>query len=174
MRVPVDAQLGDLQELRLLGVAATEHGVHPQNELADTERLHEVVVGPELEADDAIDLLALRRDHDDRNVLRARFALEGGTHGGARAVRQHEIEQNDVRQRLAREAQSGLGRRRRLHSVPRLREVVLENFPQVGLVLDEDYACHGHRTYGGRGSLAGSRRDISVTRIGGRARLEKK
>ena len=37
-----------------------------KQELAHAERLHHVVVGAELEADDAVDLLALRRQHHDR------------------------------------------------------------------------------------------------------------
>ena len=47
---------------------AARDGPDPRDELAQPERLDDVVVRAELEPDDAVDLLALRRDHDDRHV----------------------------------------------------------------------------------------------------------
>ena len=51
---------------------APQHRPEPQHELADAERLRHVVVRAELEADHAVDLLALRREHHHRHVPRAR------------------------------------------------------------------------------------------------------
>ena len=50
------------------------HGADARDELAEAERLDDVVVGAELEADDAVDLLAPRGHHDDRHVASARAA----------------------------------------------------------------------------------------------------
>ena len=45
------------------------HGADAGHELAEAERLHDVVVGTQLEADDAVDLVAARGHHDDGDVV---------------------------------------------------------------------------------------------------------
>ena len=51
------------------GRAASAHDrPHARDELAGAERLHDVVVGAELEAHDPVDLLAASGEHDDRDV----------------------------------------------------------------------------------------------------------
>ncbi len=46
---------------------APQHGADARHQLARRERLDDVVVGPELEPDDAIGLVATGREHDDRD-----------------------------------------------------------------------------------------------------------
>ena len=63
------------------------------DQLAEPERLHDVVVGTELETDDTVDLVAARRHDDDRDVgLRAQPA----TQLEAVEVGEAEVEQHDV------------------------------------------------------------------------------
>ena len=50
-------------------LAAAQHALHPREQLAQVERLADVVVGADLEADHAVDHLAGRRDHDDGDVV---------------------------------------------------------------------------------------------------------
>ena len=45
-----------------------ENRFDASDELADVERLREIVVGADLEADDLIDVIVTRRDHDDRHL----------------------------------------------------------------------------------------------------------
>jgi hypothetical protein len=45
-------------------IAAAEHGAHTRREFAGRERLGDVVIGSEFEADDPIGLLAARCQHD--------------------------------------------------------------------------------------------------------------
>ena len=47
-------------------LGAAQHGAHPGDELPGAEGLDHVVVGAELEADDAVGLVVARREHDDR------------------------------------------------------------------------------------------------------------
>ena len=54
--------------LRRCFLAAAQDGFDPRDQLAAAERLREVIVGPHLQADDAVDLLALGGQHDDRDV----------------------------------------------------------------------------------------------------------
>ena len=69
------------------------HRADAGEQLAEAERLHDVVVGAELEPDDAVDLVAARRDDDDRHVRRG---AEPAAHLEAVDVRQPEVEQHDV------------------------------------------------------------------------------
>jgi hypothetical protein len=141
--VTVDLQLRDLRDDRLLRLASPQHRVHAQHELAHAERLDHVVVGAELEADDAVDLLSLGRDHDDGDVLGARLSLESRADGGPGPIGEHQIEQHDVRHRVAREAKARFGGGGGLNAMPGLGEVVLEDLAKIRLVLDEDHSCHG-------------------------------
>ena len=92
-RVDLDVPDADDPRLRLAPAGAPSHRPDPGHELAHAERLHDVVVRAELEPDDAVDLLSLGGDHDDRDV-RARAQL--AAHRVAVDVRQAEVEEDDV------------------------------------------------------------------------------
>ena len=114
-------------------------GADPRHELAQAERLHDVVVRAELEPDDAVDLLALRRDHDDRHV-RARAQLAADRE--AVDVRQPEVEQHEV---------DGGGVERRLagrdarHLEALAREPLDERLGDRVFVLDDEQVHAGDR-----------------------------
>ena len=94
--------------------AGAQHRADAKDQLADAERLDDVVVGAQLEADHAIDLLALCGQHHDRRLAGACLAAaDPAADLGARDVGQHQVQQNDV----GREA---LHRRQpvRCHSLP--------------------------------------------------------
>ncbi len=74
---------------------AAQHGVDARDQLARIERLGQVVVGAHLEADDAIDVLALGGQHDDRHRL-AR-AAQAPADREAVFAGQHEVEHEQVR-----------------------------------------------------------------------------
>ena len=79
---------------RLERRAAAQHGVDAGQQLARVEGLGQVVVGADLEADDAVDVLALGGEHDDRR------AVVGGAQAPAdrQAVLagQHQVEHDQV------------------------------------------------------------------------------
>ena len=93
---------------------AAQRGLDAAAELAQRERLGDVVVGAELEAEDLVDLLGLGREHDDR---------DGAARPQAPAdlepvePRHHHVEHDEVEGRLA-EA------RQRLAAVDRLHDLV--------------------------------------------------
>ncbi len=77
---------------RLLG--ASEQGPDPRRQLTHAERLGHVVVRPELQADDLVDLRILRGEHDDRN---ARLGSDDPADLDPRQLGQHQVEQDKVR-----------------------------------------------------------------------------
>ena len=145
VRLPVDPQLAHFDHPLLGRVPATEDSVDAEHQLANAEGLHHVVVGAKLEADDAIDLFGLRGHHDDRHGLRLRLATKRLDDARARQVRQHQIEQDDVWANLERELEAGFSVRGGKRTVARLNEVVLEDLPQVGFVLDHEHSRHGRQ-----------------------------
>src|SRR3954453_2123644 len=141
----VDAQLVDVQRLLVGDRVAPRHPAAPERrldaaaELAQRERLGDVVIGAELEPEDLVDLLGLRREHDDR-------------HGAARpeapadleAVepRHHHVEHDEVERRLAEARERLLPVRRLDDLVAVLAQGVAEERLDRLLVVDEqDAGC---------------------------------
>ena len=112
----------------------------PGRELAQAERLGDVVVGAELQADDLVELGVLGGQHDDRH---ARFGADDAADLDARQLGQHQVEQDEVRA-LGTELGQGLaavGGGDDPESVGF--ERVDQRLAQGGLVVDdEDRSCH--------------------------------
>jgi len=85
------------------------HHVEPQDQLAHAERLGHVVLGAELEAGDAIGLAAARGQHDDRDLPRALLLAELARKRYTRHSGQHPVDQQQVGERIAHDAEGALG-----------------------------------------------------------------
>ena len=141
-------------------LCAAQNGLDARHQFADTERLDDVIVRAEFEADDAVNLLAARRNHDDRHVA---GLAEFAAHVEAVHFGDHQVEQDQVGLEFPREAQGRAPIRGDLHIVQRLAEVVCQQIGDRGLVIhDEDAMCHARRitwncgrrvSGGGRGAL---------------------
>ena len=117
------------------GGRAAEKRAHPAPELADRERLRDVVVRAELEAENLVQLVVARREHDDRNRAlgpQAPADLEPVE------LRQHDVEHHEI-DSLVREA------RERLLAVTGLDHAEALAFQRIGaelldgvLVVDEE------------------------------------
>jgi hypothetical protein len=75
------------------GARAPQHGADARHQLAGAERLDDVVVGAELEAGHAVDLVATGGQHDHGGVAGGAQLAQGVE---ARAVRQHDVQQHEV------------------------------------------------------------------------------
>ena len=117
--------------------AAAQRRLHAAAELAQRERLGDVVVGAELEAEDLVDLLGLRGEHDDRHgAARA----QAPAHLEAVEPGHHHVEHDEVERRLA-EARQRLPAVDRLHDlVAVLAQRVAEQRLDRLLVVDEQDA----------------------------------
>ena len=112
----------------------------PGRQLAQAERLGDVVVGAELQPDDLVELGVLGRQHDDRH---ARLGADDAADLDARQLREHQVQEDEVRS-LGPEHGQGLaavGRGDDPESVGL--ERVDERLAEGGLVVDdEDRSCH--------------------------------
>jgi hypothetical protein len=73
-------------------LATAQHRRHARQQFAVAEGFGQIVVGPDFEADDAVNLLAARREHDDRRAAAAKPARQAQTI----LSRQHDIEQDQI------------------------------------------------------------------------------
>ena len=92
----VDAEpvhLDDLRGLRF-GLGTAEHGFHPGDQLPRVERLRHVIIGADLQAHDAVDVVAAGREDDDRDVAGLAELLADGQ---AVHLRHHDVEHDQVR-----------------------------------------------------------------------------
>ena len=144
-RDAVEAEL--LAPLRLVGLApvTAQDGLDARQQLGPAERLGDVVVGADLEPDDAVDLVALRRQDDHRG--RHPLASQDAEDLDAAHARQHDVQQDEV------EALAAGGLERRLavgggrHLVALSRQVEGQRLAQGRVVLDEEEAA-SHRSGG--------------------------
>ena len=96
----VDPQLAEAHHVagqrRGGGLGPPQHGLDARDQLAGAERLGQVVVGAEPEPEDLVALLALGRQHDDRDAaLGAKLAADFQ----AVDLGQHQVEDHQVRRR---------------------------------------------------------------------------
>ena len=141
-RARVDLEPADLRgRCRLPGARArpARDGPDAREQLTEAERLDEEVVCPELEPDDAVDLLAASRDDDDRD-LGARAQLPADR--VAVHVRQAQIEQHDVDLGIAAGGQRLSAGRRARDGVALAHEAFGQRLGDRVLVLDNQHA-HG-------------------------------
>ena len=105
----------------------------------------QIVVGAQIEPDDAIDVVAARRQHQ-HGRLRAGLA-QLLQHVEARQPRQHDVENDEVVVLALRAAQA-LDARRHAGELDALRgEVLDEHLGQAHVVVDDEQAMIGHGNY---------------------------
>ena len=92
----VDDQITEVEHLDggLIGLmGTTEQGANAGDELARRERLDEIIVGTELEADNTVLDLALGRQHDNGDI---RGIANGAANALAGDLGEHKVEHNQV------------------------------------------------------------------------------
>jgi hypothetical protein len=113
--------------------------LHAEHEFARAERLGNVVVGTDLEADNAIGLCGFRSEHDDRNRCGRRIAAKQAADIEPIDLREHEVE-HDERGPIG----AGLCKGRlsigSLHRIETcLTQFERQHLERVGLVVDDQY-----------------------------------
>ena len=140
-RIAVDLEPADAQARpRHRRGAPAQDRAQPRQQLARAEGLGEVIVGAELESDDAIGLLAARGEHQDREIGSGPHAA---THLEAIEIGEHHVEDQgvDPAARGAREPARAVATRRHLET--RRAEILGEHRGEALVVFDDQDAL-GH------------------------------
>src|SRR5262249_43209941 len=119
-------------------VCPAKHGARAQHQLANAERLHDVIIGTELEAHDAVDLLAFGGDHHHRDMGSQGVGFQASTDLGTGDVWKHEIQDHKVELLFPHRAKSHVARGRTHDVKPRLLEIVGKHLREVLLVFDNE------------------------------------
>ncbi len=143
VRLAVDLQIAHHHALTRIARAlgATQDGLHAADELARRERLGHVVVGTELQAEDAVDLVPSSRQHDDRHVgvlpdvaREVEAALAG----------QHHVEHQQLGVNLLEQEGRTCSVLGDVYFVALLLECVSDDLQDRVLIVDDEYARRRH------------------------------
>src|SRR5262249_15299958 len=118
--------------------APTQHRADAGDQLARVERLTEIIVGANLKADDAVDILFQCRKENDRHV--GAVGSEVAAHVEAGAVGQHHVEDDEI-DVMRRELVPKLtATRRELHAKALSLDIAGEELPDFRIVIDDKNA----------------------------------
>jgi hypothetical protein len=118
-----------------------KHGPNARDELLRAERLDDVIVGADLQADDAVGLVAASGQHDDGDVRRT-AKLPGDVE--AVAPGKPEIQHDQVGARAPRARERRLAVPRHDHLEPGVLEIVSDQPGDLQLVLHHEHRRHAH------------------------------
>lgn len=142
----VQQQRTDAELLALGGhrLRAPQHRTDAREQLARVEGLAEIVIGAELEPDDAVDVVSPRGEHEDRRPLHGRLRAHLLAQLEAVLARQHEVEQERI-ERLRLQRADQLVTVREVHHVDLVvAEVLADELGEADVVLDEQRAQPRH------------------------------
>ena len=118
-------------------MGAPQQRAHARDHFVGAERLGDVVVGAQLEPDDAIRLFGPGREHDDRDARRARVTAQRAAYLQAVEAGEHQVEQQQVGQRAAHRRQDFRAGVKHVHGKAGAPEAVAEQVRDVVVVLDD-------------------------------------
>ena len=139
-----DRSIGDRRRAgRRSALRAAEQRPHARDQLVRAERLGHVVVGAELEADDAVGFLGARRQHDDRDRRGRVVGAHDAADFEAVHLRQHQVQDHQVRRMLPDGGERLAPRRQHVGVKSGLAEVVGDQIGDVAVVFHDEHAWHG-------------------------------
>ena len=114
---------------------APQDRLDARDQLAAAERLRQIIVGAHFEADDAVDLVALGGEHDDRNV---RFRTQRAAERQPVLAGQHQIEQDQIDAAVGQDLAHGFAVGGRADAEAILRERTRYQFADLAMVIDDE------------------------------------
>src|SRR5262249_31589245 len=124
-----------------LPARAAQDRLYPRDQLARAERLDDVVISPELEADNPVGLLAASRQHDDRYLA---LSAKDAAHFQAIYPRQHQAEHDEIRGPAPSKGERPLAVGGGCHFEAVTHEVTFHYLGDHRLVVDYKNAVSGH------------------------------
>src|SRR5579863_2232426 len=142
----IDRQAARLDHApRLVGrLGAAQQRLHSGAQLARAEGLRDVVVRAHFEAHHAVGLLAARRQHQDWQAVQRSVPANFLADIEAGKLRQHQVEEQNVRRRFANLRESRGPIRRRGHLKTFALEVVAHELHDVPVVFNEQNSFHSY------------------------------
>ena len=121
--------------------APAQHCAHAGDQLTRIERLAEIIVGADLESDDAVDILLERGKQDDRHA--GALYSEVAAKIEARAVRQHHVEHDQVDLMRGELFAQLTAVCRKQHAETLALDIAGEQLANFRIVVDDEYALGG-------------------------------
>ncbi|MNZ57429.1 hypothetical protein D3C78_754050 [compost metagenome] len=137
--VQVVTEIAHLQQAPPAALAAPQHRLDARGQLAEGERLDQIVVGAGLEALQAVVELVAGGEHDHRNVA-ARFVAQAPAEAVAVQAWQHHVEHQQVVVPGGGQVQAGQAVLRTVDAVTLERQVVGQIGQDVAIVFDQQNA----------------------------------
>jgi hypothetical protein len=149
---PIYHQLAEFEPFLFLvvGLAALENPFHPQNQFPRAERFGDVIVGPEFQAENAVNLSGLGGEHDDGHLCGCRIASEHFTDFETVHLGQHQVQNDEAGHKPTGflERFSAIGGNGDIKSA--LSEIKLNQFNSLRLVIhNQDFGSHAPFAYHG-------------------------
>ena len=119
---------------------APQHCPHAREQFLGAERFHQVIIGPRVQALDAVLDLPLGGEHEDRHWIRE--AAQFRAHGVAIEFGHHDVEQDEVRLLFNGAVQPEFAIGRRQHPVALSGQHVLEGRAHGQFVFNNQYTFH--------------------------------
>jgi hypothetical protein len=130
-----------MRALRASASVRRSSALHARHQLQHRERLGQVVVGAQLQPEDAVHFARPRADDDDRRV--ARHGAGAAADLEAVDAGQHQVEHQRVPAAALQFAQAGMAVGGMLHGIALVAQVHAQKFGDVGVVLDDQHAFGG-------------------------------
>ena len=141
----VQMKIADLEDLAPhFGPRSPQQRLNPQDKLAGTERLRNVVISADFQAVNPFARFTPCGQHQDRQQLSFRILLERFAHGMSIHSGQHQVENEDVGPLFPGHLEPGEPIGGDQHAKPSLVEIVPEQVNHVDFVFDEEHSvAHG-------------------------------
>jgi hypothetical protein len=159
-RAAVDGEPAEAQLVAgRLRAAPAQQGAHAGQQFARLERLRQVIVGADLQPDDAVERVALGGKHQDRQCgQRVVAGADAPAHLQAIGIGQHQVEDQQLRAAGVEPAQSALRVGRRFDFDAVVGQVVADHRRETDVVVDHQQPRHDRHSQCRRPARAGRSR----------------
>jgi hypothetical protein len=126
---------------RRIGVdaRAPQNGANPGDQFARVERLWQIIVSAHLQTDDAVDVVAARRQHQDRRLRAPAYLAQDFK---AVHVRQHDVEDDQGIRAGQSAIDAGLAVMHHLEFKAFAAQILRQQLTQIKIIIDNQYAIH--------------------------------
>src|SRR6266481_551877 len=147
----IDREASDFDDARGVNgrLRPAEQGFNAGDQFARAEGLGDVIVGAHFEADDAVGFVAASREHEDRKTVEGLVLADFAANVQAGHFRKHEIEKKQIGWRFFQGGKAAGAVEGGVDLKPLVGKVVADEFDDVSIVFNYQYALHEGISRGG-------------------------